>query len=60
MLGLDEKNATFLLSVVGIANTIGRIFLGWISDKGWVNRFYLYVFCISLCGLGELTVQYYT
>jgi hypothetical protein len=27
---------------VGIANTLGRIVLGFLSDRQWINRLYLY------------------
>merc|ERR1719431_2240893 len=30
--GMDQKDASYLLSVIGIANTVGRIVLGWLSD----------------------------
>jgi len=49
--GIEESDAAFLLSVVGIANTIGRLVLGWLSDKGSVNRLYLYNSCLVLCGI---------
>ena len=50
-LGVDQKDASFLLSVVGIANTLGRIFLGYISDRSWVNRLYLYNISLAICGI---------
>ena len=37
--------------VIGIANTIGRIVLGFISDRGWIKRLYLYNICLAICGL---------
>ncbi|XP_023340234.1 monocarboxylate transporter 12 isoform X2 [Eurytemora carolleeae] len=49
--GMDPESASFLLSVIGIANTIGRIILGWIGDQGWVKRLYIYNFCLVLCGI---------
>ena len=50
-LGVDQKDASFLLSVVGIANTLGRICLGYISDRPWINRLYLYNISLSICGI---------
>lgn len=40
-----------LLAVIGIANTVGRIILGYISDKPWVNRLLVYNMCLTICGL---------
>jgi MFS family permease len=49
--GIDEKEAAFLLSIIGIANTLGRLFLGWLSDQRFINRLYLYNSCLVLCGI---------
>ena len=49
--GMDGKQAAFLLSVIGIANTIGRIILGWLSDRREINRLYLYNSCLVVCGV---------
>ncbi|KAI9553951.1 hypothetical protein GHT06_019222 [Daphnia sinensis] len=50
-LGIPSANASFLLSVVGIANTVGRVILGYISDKPWLNRLWLYNGALTICGL---------
>jgi MCP family monocarboxylic acid transporter-like MFS transporter 14 len=49
--GMDGKQAAFLLSVIGIANTIGRIILGWLSDREEINSLYLYNSCMGVCGV---------
>jgi len=48
---MDGKQAAFLLSVIGMANTIGRIILGWLSDRKGINRLYLYNSCLIVCGI---------
>jgi len=48
---IDPERAAFLLSVIGIANTIGRIILGWLSDKTWINRLFMYNSCLVVCGI---------
>ncbi|CAL8118738.1 unnamed protein product [Orchesella dallaii] len=45
------KQAGFLLAIVGIANTISRVILGYLSDKTWMNRLYLYNGALAVCGL---------
>ena len=52
-MGIEMDEASSLLSVVGIANTIGRIVLGYISDRPWLNRLYLYNSCLAICGLSK-------
>lgn len=49
--GLDNDTASFLLAVIGIANTVGRIILGYVSDKPWINRLWLYNTALTVCGL---------
>jgi len=35
--GISKEDAAFLISVIGISNTLGRVISGWISDFPWVN-----------------------
>lgn len=59
-LGVSNNDAAYLLSVVGIANTVSRIGLGWISDQPWVNRLYLYNVALTICGVGTCCVFWMT
>lgn len=49
--GINKTDATNLISVIGIANTIGRVVFGWMADKPWVNRLMLYNTSLFICGL---------
>jgi len=49
--GISPSSAAFLLSVIGISNTVARLCLGWLSDRPWINRLYLYNVCLVICGL---------
>ncbi|XP_062588832.1 monocarboxylate transporter 12-like [Saccostrea cucullata] len=49
--GISKTDATFLVSVIGIANTIGRVVFGWMADKPWVNRLMLYNTALFICGV---------
>lgn len=51
--GLTDDQGSYLLSLIGIGNTLGRIVLGFISDKPWVNRLQVYNWCLTICGIGE-------
>lgn len=53
MYGMTTDEAASLLSIIGVANTIGRIILGYISDKPWINRLWVYSGCLFACGLGK-------
>ncbi|GFN83936.1 monocarboxylate transporter [Plakobranchus ocellatus] len=49
--GIDKNRAALLLSVIGIANTVGRMVFGYLSDRSWVNRLMLYNSALTVCGL---------
>jgi len=42
-----------LIAIIGLANTIGRIILGYVSDKPWINRLWLYNSALTICGIGN-------
>ncbi|XP_053604304.1 monocarboxylate transporter 12 isoform X2 [Plodia interpunctella] len=48
---LGVSNSAYLISIIGAANLIGRIFLGYISDKPWVNRLTAYNSCLAIAGI---------
>jgi hypothetical protein len=45
--GISLDDAAFLISVIGISNTLGRVLFGWLSDFPWVSLriliFYIHV-----------------
>lgn len=50
---LGVNNTSYLLSIIGGANLVGRIVLGYISDKPWVNRLLAYNMCLTIAGVSE-------
>lgn len=50
-LGMDIGTAGLLISIIGAANTVGRIVLGYISDKPWINRLQVYSWSLTICGI---------
>lgn len=51
---LKVANPSYLLSAIGAANTVGRIVLGYFSDKTYVNRLLVYNVCLTLCGVSTI------
>ena len=47
----SNRDAAFLVSIVGISNTIGRIVFGYLADFKCVNRLMLYNTVLLLCGI---------
>lgn len=33
----EEKDGAFIISLIGVFNTIGMIVFGWLGDRPWVN-----------------------
>lgn len=53
-LSLSDNDGSYLLAIIGVFNTLGRLILGYVSDKSWVNRLWVYNWCLVICGLGKL------
>ena len=47
--GISRHDAVFLISIIGISTTAGRILLGWIADRPWVDAVTLHI-CEVLIG----------
>uniref|UniRef100_T1JMT4 Major facilitator superfamily (MFS) profile domain-containing protein n=1 Tax=Strigamia maritima TaxID=126957 RepID=T1JMT4_STRMM len=54
LLGVSSEDSSFLISIIGIANTISRVVLGYISDKPWLNRLWLYNGSLTICGVSTM------
>ncbi|KAL1116061.1 hypothetical protein AAG570_005556 [Ranatra chinensis] len=48
--GYTEEDASFVLSVIGVTNTIGMIGFGWAGDRPWLNVAKAYAVCLFLTG----------
>ncbi|XP_074112661.1 monocarboxylate transporter 14-like [Cotesia typhae] len=55
---IPRDTASYLLAIIGIANTIGRIVLGYVSDKPWINRLLVYNLCLTICGFATVLSVY--
>lgn len=61
-MGSSKESASFLLSIIGISSTFGRIFLGWLSDhpKVIMKLLFLnlkYIFSCNFIKVLQLTGQ---
>lgn len=48
---IEENQASFLLSIIGITNTFGRVIFGYIADFPSVNSLLLNNLCLVVCTL---------
>ena len=51
--GLSAGDASFLISVVGISNTVGRIFSGWLADLKWTSALGITVTMAVACRIQQ-------
>jgi len=58
-LNIDPVRANLLLTTIGLANIFGRVAVGCMSDSKWVNRLYLYIFVVTLCGVGVVIEPFF-
>ncbi|XP_052760857.1 monocarboxylate transporter 12-like isoform X2 [Mya arenaria] len=56
--GLSKYQATWLVSSIGITNTVSRIIMGWIGDRNGVNRPAMLVAMVALAGLAIAAVPF--
>ncbi|XP_013390729.1 monocarboxylate transporter 13-like [Lingula anatina] len=49
--GIEVKNAAFLMSIVGIANTVGRVVMGLFADFRCANRRYMLGISVMITGV---------
>ena len=59
-LSFSSTDSTFLLSVIGIINTVGEVLIGWIGDQKWTNLNALYATCMLACGIATACVPFLT
>lgn len=51
LIGISDQDATILLSTIGITNTIGRVFSGWMSDRPRINALFINNCALTLGGV---------
>ncbi|XP_065361449.1 monocarboxylate transporter 3 [Calliphora vicina] len=47
--GIDPDSASFLISIIGITNTVGRVVCGYVADFPQVNSLFLNNVCLLIC-----------
>lgn len=57
---MSKEAASYLLSVIGVTNTAGRVFFGWLADKNWVTALTINNFALLACGLLIFMVPFLT
>merc|ERR1719273_618016 len=58
--GISVEDANFLISIIGISNTIGRVLAGWFSDFSWVDSLLFTNLAILLSGISVFVLPFCT
>ncbi|VFV19712.1 low quality protein: [Lynx pardinus] len=53
-LGIDFMDATFLVSVAGITETVSQIVSKWVADQDWIKKYHYHKSYLILCGFTNL------
>ncbi|VDM61796.1 unnamed protein product [Angiostrongylus costaricensis] len=49
--GIESNASRYLVPIIGVTNTIGRVFFGWLADRGYVSALTINNFSLIACGL---------
>lgn len=49
--GVSPADSRYLVPVIGVTNTIGRVFFGWLADRGYVSALAINNFSLLACGV---------
>ena len=58
--GVEKDEAAFLLSIIGISNTVGRVFTGFISDLQCVDSLFVVNISLILSSVSLFTMPFLT
>ncbi|ULT82264.1 hypothetical protein L3Y34_011911 [Caenorhabditis briggsae] len=47
---LDPSQAKFLVPIIGVTNTVGRVFFGWVADKKYLSALTINNLSLIICG----------
>ncbi|XP_031230989.1 monocarboxylate transporter 5 [Mastomys coucha] len=53
-LGIDIMDASYLVSVAGITETVSQLLSGWIADQNWIKKYQYHKSYLILCGVTNL------
>ncbi|XP_075979575.1 monocarboxylate transporter 9-like [Anticarsia gemmatalis] len=51
MTEMNVEGGAMMISVIGVASSIGIVALGWAGDQPWINVTKTYALCLVICGL---------
>ncbi|RUS70172.1 hypothetical protein EGW08_022064 [Elysia chlorotica] len=59
-LGLGSRNAAYLIAIIGITNTVGRVGVGFLSDQPWADCLLINNVALIIGGVATMFVPFYS
>ena len=59
LLGIEQSSATFIISLIGVMNTVGRVACGWISDHPRVDALFINNAAIITAGVASIASPFF-
>ncbi|XP_076335264.1 uncharacterized protein LOC143238692 isoform X2 [Tachypleus tridentatus] len=56
--GVSREKSAFLLSIIGIMNTLGRFFFGWLADRTKISSLLVNNICLILAGISVFIMPF--
>ncbi|NXX11251.1 MOT5 protein, partial [Podargus strigoides] len=53
-LGISSMDASYLISVAGITETISQLLSGWVADQNWTKKYHYHMAYLVLSGITNL------
>ncbi|XP_019479732.1 PREDICTED: monocarboxylate transporter 5 isoform X1 [Hipposideros armiger] len=53
-LGINMMDASYLISVAGITETVSQVISGWVADQNWIRKYHYHKSYLILCGITNL------
>ncbi|XP_042539707.1 monocarboxylate transporter 5 [Dipodomys spectabilis] len=53
-LDIDVMDASYLISVAGIIETVSQLISGWVADQNWIKKYEYHKSYLILCGITNL------
>ncbi|NXI96764.1 MOT5 protein, partial [Psophia crepitans] len=53
-LGISSMDASYLISVAGITETVSQLLSGWVADQNWTKKYHYHVAYLVLVGITNL------
>ncbi|XP_049688585.1 monocarboxylate transporter 5 isoform X3 [Accipiter gentilis] len=53
-LGISSMDASYLISVAGITETVSQLLSGWVADRNWTKKYHYHVAYLVLGGITNL------